>query len=209
MVDTIKIYVLKEPDTLKVRYVRMTSKTLKQRLRKHLDNALYTKHNLHLCNWIIKYYNKDILPIIELIEECTKENWQEREKYWITQYNDLLNITEGGKGSFGFKHSQKTINKIKKMKTGIKQSEKTKAKRSKSLKGRIITDEHRKKIGNANKGNIYTKYKIKIIDNINSQKYIFNTIKDVSNFLNCGKTTVYRYLDNNILFKKQYFIVKI
>lgn len=209
MVDTIKIYVLKEPDTLKIRYVGMTSKTLKQRLRKHLDNALYTKHNPHLCNWILKYYNKDTLPIIELLEYCTKENWQERERYWITQYKDLLNFTEGGEGSFGFRHSLKTIEKIRKNKIGTKQSEDTKIKRSKSLKGRIITNKHREKIGNANRGKIYTTYNIKVIDIKNSQEYIFNTAAKTSIFLNCGKTTIYRYIDTNKLFRKQFFIVKI
>lgn len=209
MVDTIKIYVLKEPDTLIIRYVGMTSKTLKQRLRKHLDNALYTKHNPHLCNWILKYYKKGQLPIIEIIEKCDKKIWQEREKYWINYYNNLLNSTEGGEGSFGFKHSKKSIEKIRNMKLGIRQSKKTRLRRSVSLKGRIITKEHRIKIGNSNRGREYTKYNIKIVDNINNLEHIFNTTKEVSKYLNCGKTTIYRYLDKEKLFRKQYFIVKI
>ena len=209
MVDTIKIYVLKEPDTLEIRYVGMTSKTLKQRLRKHLDNALYTKHNPHLCNWILKYYKRGQLPIIETIEKCDKKVWQEREKYWIKHYDNLLNSTDGGEGSFGFRHSKKSIEKIRNMKLGIKQSKKTRLRRSKSLKGRIITKEHRIKIGNSNRGRDYTKYDIKVIDNINNLEHIFNTAKEVSQYLECGKTTVYRYLDKDKLFRKQYFIVKI
>lgn len=210
MVDTIKIYVLRDPNTLEIRYVGMTSKTLKQRLREHLDNALYTKHNLHLCNWILKFYNNDKLPIIELIEECAKENWQEREQYWITQFNNLLNSTEGGEGSFGFKHNKITLKLLREQKLGSKQSEETRSRRSKSLKGRIITKEHREKIGKANKGNIYTQYNIKVIDTINSLEHIFDTVKQVQEFFNCGsKTTIYRNLDTNELFRKQYFIVKI
>lgn len=209
MVDTIKIYVLKEPDTLKIRYVGITSKTLKQRLRKHLDNALYTKHNPHLCNWILKYYKNNQLPIIELIEECTKDHWQEREKYWITYFKDLLNSTIGGEGSFGFTHSVETIDKIKKLKTGILQSDKTKLKRSKSLKGRIITEEHRKKIGIANKGNIYTHYKLQVVNTIDSLEYIFDTVIEASNFLNASKASIYRIIENKKLFRRQYIIVKI
>jgi group I intron endonuclease len=209
MVNIIKIYVLKEPDTLKVRYVGITSKTLKQRLRKHLDNIFYTKHNLHLCNWFLKYYNNNQLPIIELIEECSKENWQEREKYWITQFNDLLNSTEGGEGIFGFHHSKETVEKIRKIKTGILQSEKTKFKRSKSLKGRIITQKHRDKIGNSNKGNIYTLYKIKVIDTINSLENIFSTVQEVAIFLNTSRSCIYRKLREDKIYKKQYLIIKI
>lgn len=204
-----KIYVLKEPDTLKIRYVGITSKTLKQRLRKHLDNALYTKHNPHLCNWLLKYYKKDQLPIIELLELCAKENWQEREKYWITQFEDLLNSTEGGEGSFGFIHSLETVKKIRQMKTGVLQSEKTKLKRSKSLKGRIITQEHREKIGKANKGKIYTQYDIKVIDTVNTLEHIFSTVNEAAIFLKTSRSHILRKLKDNKLYKKQYFIVKI
>lgn len=204
-----KIYVLKEPDTLKIRYVGMTSKTLKQRLRKHLDNALYTKHNLHLCNWFLKYYKRDQLPIIELLEVCAKENWQEREKYWITQFEDLLNSTEGGEGSFGFTHSLETVKKIRQMKTGVFQSEKTKLRRSKSLKGRIITQEHREKIGKANKGKIYTQYDLKVIDTVNTLEHIFNTVNEAAIFLKTSRSHILRKLKDSKLYKKQYLIVKI
>lgn len=209
MVDTIKIYVLKEPDTLRIRYVGITTKTLKQRLRKHLDNALYTKHNLHLCNWILKYYKNNQLPVIEEIEECVINVWQEREKYWISQFKDLLNSTEGGEGSFGFKHSFSSKEKIRQLKLGLKQSNETKLKRSKSLKNRIITQEHKEKISIANRGNIYTKYKIRVIDTIESQEYIFNSVIEVKEFLSCNKKSVYKHLNKNTLLKNRYFIVKI
>lgn len=209
MVDTIKIYVLKEPDTLKIRYVGITTKTLKQRLRKHLDNALYTKHNLHLCNWILKYYKNNQLPIIEEIEECVINIWQEREKYWITQFKDLLNFTEGGEGSFGYKHKESSKEKIRQLKLGLKQSNETKLKRSKSLKNRIITQEHKEKISIANKGNIYTKYKVRVIDTIKSQEHIFNSVIEVKEFLSCNKKSVYKHLDKNTLLKNRFFIVKI
>lgn len=188
----------------------MTSKSLKQRLRKHIDNALYTKHNPHLCNWILKLIKNNKLPIIELIEECGKENWQEREIYWISNFNNLLNYTKGGEGSFGYKHSKETLSLLRIQKLGHLQSTETKLKRSKSLLGRIITEEHRSKIGFSNKGKIYTKYKIKIIDTINKLEYIFNTAKECGEFLKCGsKTTVYRNLDTNRLFRNKYLIVKI
>ena len=209
MVDTIKVYVFKDPDTLEVRYVGITSKTLKQRFRKHLDNALYTKHNKHLCNWILKLRKENKKPIMEEIESCTIENWQEREKYWISQFNNLLNSTEGGEGCFGFHHSEESKKKISLLKKGLKQSDSTRSKRSNSLKGRIITNEHREKIGKANKGKIYTQYNIKVIDIINSLEHIFNNVFEVSKFLVCGKMTVYRYMRSKEIFKKQYKIVKI
>lgn len=55
MVNTrkVKIYVLRNPDTLEIRYVGKTVRSLAQRLGNHIYNARNTKHNLHLANWIM------------------------------------------------------------------------------------------------------------------------------------------------------------
>ena len=56
MVDIrpVKIYVLKHPDTLEVRYVGKTVRSLSRRLGNHIANARGNKHNKHLSNWILK-----------------------------------------------------------------------------------------------------------------------------------------------------------
>ena len=88
MVDTrkVKIYVLKHPDTLEIRYVGKTIRSLSRRLGNHITNARGNKHNKHLSNWILSILKEDKKPIIELIEECDYNIWQEREKYWISQF---------------------------------------------------------------------------------------------------------------------------
>lgn len=52
MVDirSVKIYVLKHPDTLEVRYVGKTVRSLSRRLGNHIANAKGNKHNKHLSN---------------------------------------------------------------------------------------------------------------------------------------------------------------
>ena len=50
----VKIYVLKHPDTLEVRYVGKTVRRLCERLGNHIDNAKTRKHNKHLSNWILQ-----------------------------------------------------------------------------------------------------------------------------------------------------------
>ena len=88
MVDNrnVRIYVLKHPDTLEVRYVGKTVRSLSRRLGNHIANAKGNKHNRHLSNWILKILSDNKRPIIELLEECEHSIWQEREKYWISQF---------------------------------------------------------------------------------------------------------------------------
>ena len=95
MVDIrpVKIYVLKHPDTLEVRYVGKTVRSLSRRLGNHIANAKGNKHNKHLSNWILKIIAEGKKPIIELLEECEHSIWQEREKYWISQFDNLIFIT--------------------------------------------------------------------------------------------------------------------
>ena len=62
MVDNreVHIYTLKHPDTLEVRYVGKTVRSLSRRLGNHIANAKGNKHNKHLSNWIINILNKNV-----------------------------------------------------------------------------------------------------------------------------------------------------
>ena len=154
MVDNrnVRIYVLKHPNTLEVRYVGKTVRSLSRRLGNHIANAKGNKHNKHLSNWILKIIAEGKRPIIELLEECEHSVWQEREKYWISQFNNLINLTIGGDGCEGFIHKQETIEKLKEINKGRKHTESFKEKMSLRLKGKPLTNEHKANIGRANKG---------------------------------------------------------
>lgn len=154
MVDTrrVKIYVLKHPDTLEIRYVGKTVRSLSRRLGNHIANAKGNKHNKHLSNWIMSILKEGKRPIIELIEECDNSVWEEREKYWISQYNNLINLTEGGDGCIGFIHNSETINKLRLINLGRKHTEEFKKAMSKRLKGISHSKEHSAKIAKANTG---------------------------------------------------------
>lgn len=203
----IKVYCLKHPDTLEIRYVGITSKSLSKRLSKHLDNAKYTKHNKHLCNWINSILKNDKNPIIEIIEEVDYNIWQEKERYYISHYPNLLNSTEGGEGAFGFRHSE--ASKKKMGRKGVHPTKETLLKRSKALKGRIVSEEHRKKIGVANSGKIYTKYKILVKDLLNNTSIIYSSVKEIHLSLSVGEMTVRRNLNNNKLVKSRFIFMKI
>ena len=96
-----KIYCLKHPVTLEIRYIGVTTNSLLMRLSQHKYDALKKNSNKYLSKWIRKVYRETTLvPIIELVEIATQNNWEEREKYWISFYSNLTNIREGGRGVF-------------------------------------------------------------------------------------------------------------
>jgi group I intron endonuclease len=109
-----KIYKLIDPLTNKIRYVGRTSQNLDNRLKKHLN----AKDKSHRTNWIKNLLLKNLVPKIELICETDKfETCTELEFFYIKKYKelgfDLVNMTNGGEGSIGFKHSESTIIKMK------------------------------------------------------------------------------------------------
>lgn len=96
MKNNYSIYKLIDPITNNVRYIGVTTNSLKNRLYQHKYNS--KKLKTHSAKWINSLLKKGIEPLIELIEVCNSDNWQEREKYWISFYNNLTNHHEGGKG---------------------------------------------------------------------------------------------------------------
>lgn len=148
----VKIYTLKHPDTLEIRYVGKTVRSLSRRLGNHIANAKGNKHSKHLSNWILKILSEGKRPIIEQIEECTPDIWQEREQYWISQFPNLINLTEGGDGCVGFIHDQATREKLSLMNKGRKHTQAFKDAMSKRLKGVKHSEEHIAKIAAANRG---------------------------------------------------------
>lgn len=91
------------------------------------------KHQHKLNNSIKKYGLEN--HTFKIIEECSIEQLNEREIYWIHHYKSViegLNLTYGGEGG---KQSEEVKNKKSKSMTGKKFSEETKKKMSESKKG--------------------------------------------------------------------------
>lgn len=96
-----KIYALVDPFTREIRYVGVTTRTLTQRLYAHKYEAKYSRNkNTYKNNWVSKIISSGELPIIILLENCDLENWEDREKFWISIFNNgrLTNQREGGTG---------------------------------------------------------------------------------------------------------------
>jgi group I intron endonuclease len=115
------IYTLEHSETGEIRYVGKTTNT-KRRYYQHTSKKVCKKlSNKHLGNWLLSILNKDLKPILRIIEEC-EDNWVESEVYWIEQFKvwgfNLVNFTKGGEG-FGHKHSEESKKKMSLAQKGV------------------------------------------------------------------------------------------
>lgn len=151
----IKIYALKDPETEQIRYVGKTEKYLNKRLSGHLSS----KETNHKYHWINSLKVKNLEPIISILEECTEDIWEEREKYWISYYrkiSNLTNLTDGGKGNQNQFFSKASQEKKSKSLKGRIVSQKTRDKISKALTGKKLSEETKEKVRQANIGKKYS-----------------------------------------------------
>jgi hypothetical protein len=118
----VKIYTLKDPITNQIRYVGKTKKELRDRWYSHCSNYKLEREKSHKNSWIISLKRQGVKPIIELLDEVPKLQWQFWESYWISQIQswgfNLTNMTKGGEGcnggsgSLGYKHTEEAKNSI-------------------------------------------------------------------------------------------------
>jgi len=111
--DKIIIYTLSDPITLDIRYVGITSKTLEYRYKRHF----YDKKNYKKRKWFKQLDDISLRPIIEELDVVDFDGWEFWEKWYISLFKsfgfDLVNLTEGGEGMFGYIHTEETKQKIR------------------------------------------------------------------------------------------------
>lgn len=94
-----KIYCLKDPFTLEVRYVGFTRISLSSRFSQHKHEAIKKNNLSHCYNWFRDCVSKGKIPLIELLESNIPiEKWEEKEQFWINSYTNLTNQKQGGCG---------------------------------------------------------------------------------------------------------------
>lgn len=176
-----KVYKISGLDNV-VKYIGVTSKSLKERLNKHINDVKTSRtKNLHKKNW----FNDNINNLnIELIESySTIEDCYCAEIYWISYYRNkginLINKTDGGEGCYGYKHSEETLKKI----SG--------------------SNNHRWGKPNLINKEILGKKIEYSIDGINW--ILFNSITDAKKKLNISNRTIKNICDGNYVHKSTYF----
>lgn len=80
-----KLIGIKQLNTNQIRYVGKTQNELYKRLSGHYRD----KRRNYKTHWINSLKAKKQKPIIKVIENFSPENWQERKKFWISEFRKL------------------------------------------------------------------------------------------------------------------------
>jgi group I intron endonuclease len=108
------------------KYVGQTKNTLARRWQGHKDEMRYYKKRggvlTHKHNWLSKLESFGLLEYVEirLLEECSVNVADDREKYWISKMAGsfgLCNLNEGGQAHKN--HSEETKQKISTANKGV------------------------------------------------------------------------------------------
>jgi hypothetical protein len=126
------------------------------------------KKDTYKVRWIKQLLSEGKLPELRVLEETDEDRFDEREMFWISfgRANGwrLTNLTDGGGGTLGLKHTEETKRKMGIAKVGNQSSkgitrvnsEETRRKMSLAKVGRHLSEEHRRKIGDAGRGKMHS-----------------------------------------------------
>jgi len=141
--------------------VGQTTKDVNKRVRQHFTDTTYIGKALR--KYGIESFN------ISVIDSATGiDVLREKEKYWIKFYDCKVpngyNMTDGGDGLFGYKHTPEELRKMSEGLLGFKRPEETRRRMSlaqrgnksglgnKSRSGQHLSDEQKRKMSEATLG---------------------------------------------------------
>lgn len=162
----VTIYGLIDPRDNRVRYIGKTVSSTSYRLGQHIRLAKRKQqggeHLTHKDNWILSVLRYGFDPEIVVLETVAAgDDWEAAEIRWIAQTSDLTNLTAGGDGPHGMKHSDEARSKISAAllgntyRSGTTQSPESRAKISAAGKlrsGRLHSEESKAKMSAARTG---------------------------------------------------------
>lgn len=138
MTNKYKVYFLTDPQSLEIKYIGITSQSIKSRLSEHLYISKSGTH--HNANWIKKLARRGLKPSIQILQSFINEkDCIDAEQYWISYFKSvgckLTNICTRGAGT-------------------LHTSEETRRKISEKAKARM-TPEYRRNISEKLKGKVF------------------------------------------------------
>ena len=144
-----------------IRYIGKTIFSTKRRLYGHMHSTRATGHKTPVHSWMksVLTHNNEV-QIIVVEDSLTESQAFDREIFYIRHYRQLghrlTNLTDGGEGPSGHKHTEEARRKIAAAGTGRLHTEESKQQIRKSLAGKEVSPATRQKIGTANTGNRHT-----------------------------------------------------
>lgn len=135
-------------------YVGKTASDMNDRYNTHIYEAKTSRTNSVLHKAIRKYGTDSFT--IELIEECANNIISEREIYWIRMLNSQIpfgyNMTSGGEGVPGYKHTDETKVRLSQLNSGRKRSPEVVEIIRRTHLGKVVSEETRNKLSEGRKG---------------------------------------------------------
>lgn len=149
------VYGLVDPRYPKnIRYVGCTRQTLKKRLQNHIADSSRWSGPREL--WVAGILREGFRPIIIHLETVSEdENWEDREKYYISCFSKeapLLNLTLGGLGNHGWSPTEEARKKIRSGLFGKSASEETRRKLSIAIRESSLMKDNLKRLHISNTG---------------------------------------------------------
>lgn len=140
------IYILMDPRTHEVKYVGATRMSVRDRLTYHISHARRgSTVNCH--RWILELDADGLVPLIDIVELVSDDDWQQREIFWIRYFVDqgaeLTNMTAGGMGVSAM--TAEIREKISKTKFGSHHTDEAKLKVSLANRGKVVSQETKDK----------------------------------------------------------------
>ncbi len=130
------VYILKNKTNGRS-YVGKTERSLQERMREHVNCSFYgSQSHIHRA---IRLYGFDSFEQV-ILEEFAKEHVNAREEYWIAvlgTFADGYNMTKGGDGVLGLKHTIESNEKNRLAHIGTVQSRETRLKKRSSMKSSL------------------------------------------------------------------------
>lgn len=107
----ISIYALRDPFTLKIRYIGQTS-NLRRRYWQHLKAGKLCQPDTYIYRWISNLLSKNEIPQLIILEEVEDEFWEQAEISWI-EYAlwigwPITNTAPGGQTNYAIHNSSKS-----------------------------------------------------------------------------------------------------
>jgi len=213
------LYVLKDPNTLIIRYVGY-SNSPKRRLWEHIRDAKKGVKT-HKSYWIKSLIDNQQSPLIEILYNCDNhDDILHKEIELIKELKDngilLTNLTDGGDGQRGKKLDRN--HPIINYNLGKKMSDETKIKLSESRKGIVFTDEHKNKLSikktgykrsldSIEKQSLTKSCKIKVL--YNDEVFIFSKKSEAVKFTGVNSNQIDKLIEKEEKSKKGYFFIKL
>lgn len=154
-----KSYIYKIINNINGKYYIGKSVSPKSRWNDHLSIARTGKPkdgSFNVIHAAIKKYNSDNFSFIILSEHISEEDAFIEEKRLIKLAkevgDEIYNITDGGEGVSGYRHTEESKKLMSEQRKGRKQSLESRQKQSRTMTGRIRSEEHCKSISRVKTG---------------------------------------------------------